>query len=69
MTQQWKMKDVRQRLNVVGEGSYKFEEMRDTLFNICVDIARKAKAGHDYQNIKGQLESSIGVVIVKANRS
>ena len=68
MIQQWKIKDVQQRLNIVGEGSYKDTEMIEAIYGICVDVATKAKAGHDYKNIKGQLESSIGVVIVKDRR-
>jgi len=68
MTQQWKVKDVKQRLNVVGEGSYKDSEMIDAIYGICVDIARRAKDGHDYRNVKGELESSIGVVLLKNRR-
>lgn len=62
------MADVRQRLNVVGEGSYKDTKMIDSIYGVCVDIAVRAKAGHDYRNIKGELESSIGVVLVKDRR-
>lgn len=65
MTQLWKMADVKQRLNVVGQGSYKDTEMIDAIYGVCVDTARRAKDGHNYRNIKGELESSVGVVIVK----
>ena len=65
MKQLWNINDIRQSLNVVSSGSYDEKKMREAIFNICVDVANAAKAGHDYQNIKGQLESSIGAVVVK----
>ena len=68
MKQMWKLTDIKQRLKPVREGKYKEEEMIDALFGIGTDMARKAKSEHDYHNIKGQLESSIGVVIVKNRR-
>ena len=75
MIQQWKMKDVQQRLNafVQGEsisfnGSYNEQEMVDKIYGICLDLASKAKSGHDYINRKGELESSIGVVVIKDRR-
>ena len=68
MKQMWKLTDIKQRLKPVREGKYKEEEMIDALFGIGTDMARKAKSEHDYHNIKGQLESSVGVVIVKNRR-
>ena len=68
MKQMWKISDIKQRLKPVREGKYKEEEMIDALFGVGTDMARKAKSEHNYQNRKGQLESSIGVVIVKNRR-
>lgn len=65
MKQLWSINDIRQSINVVSSGSYKEAEMIESIYGVCVDVANAAKSGHDYRNIKGELESSIGVVILK----
>ena len=40
-------------------------KLTDALFDICQEIAAKARSGHTFMNIKGELESSIGVVVLK----
>lgn len=39
-------------------------KVADKLFEICKNIAVEAKNGHSYKNYKGELESSIGVVVL-----
>ena len=65
MTQLWSINDVKKIFNVVSSGSYKETEMIESIYGICVDMANAAKLGHDYRNVKGELESSIGVVVLK----
>ena len=35
------------------------------IFNECVAFAKRAKNGHTYRNYKGELESSVGVAVLK----
>jgi hypothetical protein len=64
----WKLSDVRLQFNDLKEGKLNETELIDGLYKIGVDMARKAKSEHTYKNIKGELESSIGVVIVRNRR-
>ena len=63
MTCNWKIGDVRKTIDFVIERDLKIVE--DELFNICLSTAKSAKDGHTYKNYKGQLESSVGVIILK----
>ena len=63
MTCNWKLGDVRKTIDFVIEKDLK--KVEDELFNVCLDTAKSAKDGHTYKNYKGQLESSIGVIILK----
>jgi hypothetical protein len=72
MTQQWKIGEVKQQLNAFVQGeslslneSYNEQEMIDKIYSICLDLASNAKSEHNYINRKGELESSIGVVVIK----
>ena len=63
MTCNWKLGDVRKTIDFVIEKDLK--KVEDELFNVCLSIAKSAKDGHTYKNYKGQLESSVGVIILK----
>jgi len=68
MKQLWKLSDIKKEILPIREGKYKESELIDSLFSIGVDMARKAKGEHGYRNIKGELESSVGIVIIKNRR-
>ena len=63
MTCNWKLGDVRKTIDFVIEKDLK--KVEEELFNVCLSTAKSAKNGHTYNNYKGQLESSIGVIILK----
>ena len=63
MTCNWKLGDVRKTIDFVIEKDLK--KVEEELFNLCLSTAKSAKDGHTYKNYKGQLESSIGVIILK----
>ena len=63
MTCNWNLGDVRKTIDFVIEKDLK--KVEEELFNICLSTAKSAKDGHTYNNYKGQLESSIGVIILK----
>lgn len=63
MTCNWKLGDVRKTIDFVIEKDLK--KVEDELLNICLSTAKSAKDGHTYKNYKGQLESSVGVIILK----
>ena len=63
MTCNWKLGDVRKTIDFVVEKDLK--KVEEELFNVCLSTAKSAKDGHTYKNYKGQLESSIGVIILK----
>ena len=63
MTCNWKLGDVRKTIDFVIEKDLK--KVEEELFNVCLSTAKSAKDGHTYKNYKGQLESSIGVIILK----
>lgn len=74
MRQQWKIKDVSDKLDAIAgtgtatssvSGAYSEERMIDAIYGICLDVATKAKNDHTYHNQKGELESSIGIVVLK----
>ena len=63
MKQMWRIGDVRSKINNTLDASY--EKVEKELYDICLDAAQRARNEHDYNNYKGQLESSIGFVILK----
>jgi hypothetical protein len=65
MTQKWTMPQIISRLDKKTEVAFDEGKLTDALFDICQEIASKARSGHTYMNIKGELESSIGVVVLK----
>lgn len=67
MIQEWSLKDIEKRLsNVVGD--IDMDRLASSLVAICQKAQRAAKDGHSYNNYKGQLESSIGYLILKDRR-
>lgn len=63
MKQLWYLKDVQSRFKTAI--NVRDNEVIAKVFEICVDIAQKAKNNHGYDNYKGELESSVGVVVLK----
>ena len=41
------------------------EKIISAIFKECVAFAKRAKNGHTYKNYKGELESSVGVAVLK----
>lgn len=62
MKQLWAIPAISGKIHRVA---FDDKKLVDSLFEICTNIANEAKSGHSYRNIKGELESSIGVVILK----
>lgn len=72
MIQGWSMATIKKTISDGAEfkrGSANENSVVKVLYDACLDVARRAKAEHGYRNIKGELESSIGVVILKDRRS
>ena len=63
MKQLWNMNQIRDKISSVIVGSD--EKFAEAIYQICVSSAQRAKKEHTYRNIKGQLESSVGVVVLK----
>ena len=63
MIQKWNIQDVAGRIDeYVGS---KEQAMVEAIFGECVSFAKEAKSSHTYRNYKGELESSVGVVVLK----
>jgi len=65
MTQKWTMPQIVSKLDKKTDVAFDEGKLTDALFDICQEIAAKARSGHTFMNIKGELESSIGVVVLK----
>jgi len=65
MIQKWTLPQVISKLNKKTEVAFDEGKLTDALFDICKEIAEKAQSIHTYRNVKGELESSIGIVILK----
>lgn len=65
MTQKWTIPQIAVRLDKKVEAVFDEGKLIDSIFDICQDFAIKARDGHTYMNIKGELESSIGIVVLK----
>lgn len=63
MKQMWRIGDIRSKINDTLDASQ--EKVAKELYDICMSMAQRAKDEHDYNNYKGQLESSIGFIILK----
>ncbi len=61
--QKWNIDNVTSRIDKTIEN----DEIKicNALYKECVSFAKRAKNGHTYKNYKGELESSVGVVILK----
>ena len=62
--QKWNIDDVINPLNVIVEGKEMNEKYSKAIMAIC-RRAIKAHSSHSYKNIKGQLESSVGIVVLR----
>lgn len=65
MIQRWTIPNVIAKLGKATAVAFDEGKLTDSLFEICLEVAINARIGHSYRNIKGELESSIGVVILK----
>lgn len=65
MIQKWNIDDVINPLNVIVEGKEMNEKYSKAIMAICRRAAIKAHSSHSYKNIKGQLESSVGIVVLR----
>lgn len=63
MMQRWDVNEIRQRISDRLASDEKL--VIDRLYDICMDVAVKAKNNHDYNNYSGVLESSVGFIILK----
>jgi hypothetical protein len=63
MKQLWKIEDISKRIDKRTESD--INKVVDVLYRECLAFARRAKNEHTYRNYKGELESSVGVVILK----
>ena len=64
MIQKWNIDDVTRPLQAFLDGGLS-DKYYDAIFDICRDAAASAHRAHSYRNIKGQLESSVGVVVIR----
>lgn len=65
MKQMWTMPNVTNKINSVTAVAFDEGKLTDALFDICMEVANAARTGHSYRNVKGELESSTGVVVLK----
>lgn len=65
MIQKWTMPNVVAKLNKATAVAFEEGKLTDSLFEICLEVAINARLDHTYRNVKGELESSIGVVVLK----
>ena len=63
MKQLWKIDTVEKKID--RSLISKEDKMVNAIFGECVAFAVRAKNGHTYRNYKGELESSVGVVVLK----
>ena len=63
----WNIPDIRSKIN--GFTKSKEEAEIEAIYDVCVNFAKVAKDQHRYRNYKGQLESSVGVVVLKNLKS
>ncbi len=63
MSQQWKIDDISKKIGTVVNNS--LENMTQAIYMKCLEFAALAKSAHTYRNYKGELESSVGVVVLK----
>jgi len=59
----WSIPPIDRRVNKVIKANDK--KVVETLLEICIAAAMRAKEQHSYRNIKGELESSTAVIIIK----
>ena len=63
MKQMWGIGDVRSKISNTLDASY--TKVAEELYALCMSMAQRAKNEHDYNNYKGELESSVGVIVLK----
>ena len=63
MKQLWKIEDIQNR--IAKRINTDMDRITDTIYNQCLTFAAVAKTAHSYDNYKGELQSSVGVVILK----
>ena len=63
MIQKWNTEDIGKKIDAYSIS--KEEGIVNAIFGECVAFAVRAHNGHTYRNYKGELESSVGVVVLK----
>lgn len=63
MKQKWKIEDIAKKIDTYSISEE--EGVVNAIFGECIAFAVRAHNGHTYRNYKGELESSIGVVVLK----
>lgn len=64
MMQEWSIDDVQSKINN-ATGNEFMMKVAENIFRECVLFAKAAKNGHTYNNYSGELESSVGVIVLK----
>lgn len=62
-TQKWNIQNIGKRIdkNINSKNTH----VISAIYKTCVAFAKEAKKNHSYINYKGQLESSVGVIVLK----
>ena len=63
MIQQWDINDIRQKIS--DRLANDETAVINKLYDVCMEVAVKAKNNHEYNNYSGVLESSVGFIILK----
>ena len=63
MKQKWNIGDIQKKIDAFSVSHE--EQVVNAIFGECVAFAVRAHNGHTYRNYKGELESSVGVVVLK----
>lgn len=61
--QKWDIDDVSKRIDKKIDKD--MDKMVKAIYDKCLSFAKTAKSNHTYKNYKGELESSVGVVVLK----
>lgn len=62
-TQKWNIQNINKRIDKYINS--KNTHVTSAIYETCVAFAKEAKKNHSYRNYKGQLESSVGVIVLK----
>ncbi len=63
MKQLWKIEDIQEKID--KKINKDLDIISESIYNQCLSFALLARGAHSYKNYKGELQSSVGVVILK----